>query len=67
MDSRVRHETREEGRRTYRPKRCDYDNKEEVNSTNIFSNNNYQASSQKFRQITASYSTELFYKVFNIG
>ena len=35
----------EEGRRTYRPKLCEYKNKYEVSSLNIRSNNNYQASS----------------------
>ena len=40
-----------ERRRTYRLKRCDYTNKDEVNIPNILSNNNYQSSSQKFRQI----------------
>ncbi len=43
--------TPEEGRRAYRPKHCDDSNKDEVNSLNILSNDNYQASSQKFRQI----------------
>ena len=51
VDSRVRHETPEEGRRTYQPKRCDDSNKYKVISLNILSNDNYQASSQKFRQI----------------
>ena len=37
-----------EGRRTYQPRRCDYNNKDEVNSLNILSNYNYQASFQKF-------------------
>ena len=37
------HETSEEGRRTYRPKCCKYNNKNEVYSLNILSNNNYQA------------------------
>ena len=41
VDSRVWHETPEEGRRTYQLKRCDYNNKDEVNSPNILSNNNY--------------------------
>ena len=45
------HETPEEGQRTYQLKCCDYNNKDEVNSLNILSNNNYQASSQKFKQI----------------
>ena len=34
------HETHEDGRRTYRPKRCDYNNKDEDNSPNILSNKN---------------------------
>ena len=38
-DSRVRCETPEEGRRTYRQKRSEYNNKDEVNSPNILSNN----------------------------
>ena len=38
-DSRVRHETPEEARRAYRPK-CDYNNKDVVNSLNIQSDNN---------------------------
>ena len=33
--SRVRHETPEAGQRTYRPKRCVYNNQDEVNSPNI--------------------------------
>ena len=40
LNSRVRHVTPEEGRKTYRPKRCDYNNKDEANSPNIQSNNN---------------------------
>ena len=40
VDSRVLHETTEEGRRTYRPKRCNYINNNEINSPNILSNNN---------------------------
>ena len=50
-DYEVRHETSERGRRTYRPKSCEYNNKDEVNSPNIFSENTYQASSKKFGQI----------------
>ena len=38
VDSWIRHETPEEGRRTYRPKHCEYNNKDEVNSPNIQSN-----------------------------
>ena len=32
-------------------KHCAYHSKDEVNSLNFLSNNNYQASSKKFRQI----------------
>ena len=39
-----------DGRR-YWPKLCDYNNKDEVNSLNILSNNDYQVPSQKFRQL----------------
>ena len=53
VDTQVRHETHEEGRRTYRPKCCDYNNKVEDNITNILSNNNYRAS-----------SISLFYQLF---
>ena len=35
VDSWVWHETPEEGRRTYRPKRCEYNNKDEVDGPNI--------------------------------
>ena len=51
VDIRVRHKTPDEGRRTYRPKRCDYDNKDAVSSPNILSNDNYQTSYKKFWQI----------------
>ena len=40
VDSWVRSETPEEGRRTYQVKCCEYNNKDEVNSSNILSNNN---------------------------
>ena len=53
VDSRVLHETHEDGRRIYRSKHCENYNKDEVNSPNILSNNNNcQASSKKFREIT---------------
>ena len=48
--SRVR-QTPEEGRRTYRPKRCVNNNKDEDNSPKIVNDKNHQASSQKFRQL----------------
>ena len=40
MDPSIQHETLEEGRNTYRPKRCENSNKDEVISPNILSNNN---------------------------
>ena len=39
--SRVQHETPEEGRKTYLPKRCKYNNKYEVNSSKILSDDVY--------------------------
>ena len=50
VDFRVQLKTPEESRRTYRPKR-EYNNKYEINRPNIQSNNNYQASSKKFRHV----------------
>ena len=47
----VQHETPEEGWMTYQPKHCEHNNQDEINSPNILSNNNYQATSQKFKQI----------------
>ena len=40
VGSRVRHETPEEGQRTYRSKLCDYNNKDEVKNPNILNDNN---------------------------
>ena len=48
--SRVR-QTPEEGQKTYRPKRCGNNNKDEDNSSKNFNDKNQQASSQKFRQL----------------
>ena len=48
--SRVR-QTPEEGRRTYQPKSCGNNNKEEENSSKTLNDKNHQASSQKFRQL----------------
>ena len=48
--SRVR-QTPEEGQRTYRPKRCGNNNKDEDNSPKTLNDKNQQASSQKFRQL----------------
>ena len=47
--SRVR-QTPEEGQRTYWPKRCGNNNKDEDNCPKNLNNKNQQASSQKFRQ-----------------
>ncbi len=47
--SRVR-QTPEEGRRTYRPKRCGNNNKDEDNSPKTINDKNQQASSKKFAQ-----------------
>ena len=49
--SRVR-QTPEQGRRTYRPKRCGNNNKDEDNSPKSLNDKNHQASSQKIRQQT---------------
>ena len=43
-------QTPEEGRRTYRPKRCGNNNKDEDDSPKNLNDKNQQASSQKFRQ-----------------
>ena len=50
VSSQVRHETPEEGQRTYQPKCCEYKNEDEGNCPNILSDKNYQASTQKFKQ-----------------
>ena len=47
-------QTPEEGRGTYRPKCCGNNNKDEDNSPKTFNDKNYQASSQKFRQLIPS-------------
>ena len=52
-DSRVQ-QTPEEGRRTYQPKRCGNNNKDEDNSPKTLNDKNHQASSQKFRQLITS-------------
>ena len=56
--SRVR-QTPEEGRRTYQPKRCGNNNKDEDNSPKNLSDKNQQASSQKFTQLRFSLSAYL--------
>ena len=47
----VQQETTEEGQRTYQPKHCKYNNKDEDNSSKTLNDKNHQASSQKFRQL----------------
>ncbi len=44
-------QTYDDARRTYRPKRCGYNNEDEDNSPRTLNNKNHQDSSQKFRQI----------------
>ena len=48
--SRVR-QTPKEDRKTYRPKRCGNNNKDEDNSPKTLNDKNHQVSSQKFRQL----------------
>ena len=55
VGSRVWYETPEEGWRIYRPKRCEYDNKDEDNSPKTLNDKNHQASSQKFTQLSIIY------------
>ena len=50
VGSRVR-ETPEEGGRTYQPKHCGNNNKDEDNSPETLKDKNHQASSQKFKQL----------------
>ena len=50
-DSSRNFELREEVRRTYQPKHCGNNNKDEDNSPKILNDKNQQASSQKFRQL----------------
>ena len=51
VGTRVRQETPEEGRRTYRPKCCEYNNIDEDNSTKTLTDKNHPTSSQKFRKL----------------
>ena len=50
VGSRVR-QAPEEDRRTYRPKCCGNNNKDEENSPKTLNDKNHQASSKKFRQL----------------
>ena len=47
------------GRRTYRPKRCENNNKDEDNSPKTLTDKNHRASSQKFKQLTEAKSAKL--------
>ena len=47
-------QTPEEGRRTYKPKRCENNNKDEDNSPKILNDKNHQSSSRKFRLLISS-------------
>ena len=58
--SRIR-QTREEGRRTYRPKRSGNNNKDEDNSPKTLNDKNQQASSQKFRQLLPDNLCQFYY------
>ena len=57
--SRVR-QTPEEGRRTYQPKRCRNNNKDEDNSPKTLNDKNHQATSQKIRQLINFISLRIF-------
>ena len=43
-------QTPQEGQKTYQPKHCGNNNKDEDNSPKTLNDKNHQASSQKFRQ-----------------
>ena len=47
-------QTPEKGCRTYRPKHCENNNKDEDNSPKTLNDKNHQVSSQKFRQLISS-------------
>ena len=52
-------QTPEEGRRTYRPKCCGNNNKDEDNSPKTLNDKNQQASFQKFRQLLKSLNNSI--------
>ena len=54
-------QTPEEGRRTYQPKRCGNNNKDEDNSPKNLNDKNQQASSQKFWQLIYSSKSKVLY------
>ena len=51
VGSRIRHKIPELGRGTNRSEHCEYNKEDEANDPNMLSNNDYQASSKKLRQI----------------
>ena len=57
--SRVR-QTPEEGRWTYRPKRCGNNNKDEDYSPKTLNDKNYQASSHTFRQLISLFELGIY-------
>ena len=57
-------QTPEEGRRTYRPKRCGNNNKDEDNSPKNLNDKNQQASSQKFWQTKIIFKIEDYLPLF---
>ena len=59
-------QTPEEGRRTYRLKRCGNNNKDEDNSPKNLNDKNQQASSQKFRQLISITIVTHFVTAFKI-
>ena len=63
VGSRVR-QTPEEDRKTYRPKHCRNNKKDDDNSLKTLNDKNYQASSQKFRQLKILFSLIQLFLLF---
>ena len=63
VGSRVQQETPEEGQKKHQPKHCEYNNKDDNDSQNTLNDKNYEASSQKFRQIMNFNATFNYEKV----
>ena len=55
--------TSEEGRRTYRPKRCENNNKDEDNSLKTLNDKNQQASSQNLKTANVYSWLSLFSRI----
>ena len=60
-------QTPEESQRTYEPKRCENNNKNEDNSPKTINDKNHQASSKKFRQLNSSYHVVFHKDVLQLG